>query len=96
MYELAADWYRFQEYYFPPWRLEFLNRQVVFKYYCYAPSREDILSKNQIFGIEEYGYQIPHGHFTECSEVVLWKHPIWIFLNALIGPYRTLLTRAIC
>ncbi len=83
----------FQEYFFAPRRLIFLNGQVVFKCCRDTPCREDILSENQVFGMEDYVYKLPHGRFSEACNVHQWRLSPWLFLaNVLESCSRRRLT----
>ena len=56
--DCANTYCSFQESYFSRRMLIFLNGQVAFKCTWDAPSREDILSELQIFGMEDYTYKL--------------------------------------
>jgi hypothetical protein len=87
--ELYADecMCSYQENFFSQRRLVFLNGQVVFKCGWDAPSREDIMSELQIFGMEDYTYKLPHSQLEEGHSAKSAGHTSRQFLPSLVSQY---------
>jgi hypothetical protein len=64
-----------------------MNGQVIFKCGWDAPSREDILSELQIFGMEDYTYKLPHGNLTDGHAVKSSGYLSRMLLSGLVDQY---------